>query len=83
MSTFDPAVVARSVRASDNNTGPWQAVGLNTTLSMVCHYTLVGPTVTRLVQDPLAVYLLDNQLYTLLNENITTTPLPKPTYIAN
>ena len=26
-------------------------------------YTLVGPTTTRLVQDPLAVKLLDNQLY--------------------
>ena len=25
--------------------------------------TLVGPTVTRSVQDPLAVLLLDNQLY--------------------
>ena len=27
-------------------------------------YTLVGPTVTRPVQDPLAVLLLDNQLHT-------------------
>ena len=26
-------------------------------------YTLVGPTVTRLVQDSLAVKLLDNRLY--------------------
>ena len=26
-------------------------------------YTLVGPTVTRPVQDPLAVVLLDNLLY--------------------
>ena len=26
-------------------------------------YTLVGPTVTRPVQDPLAVVLLDNRLY--------------------
>ena len=26
-------------------------------------YTLVGPTVTRPVQDPIAVVLLENQLY--------------------
>ena len=28
-------------------------------------YTLVGPTVTRLVQDPLAVTRLENRLYIL------------------
>ena len=28
-------------------------------------HTLVGPTVTRQVQDPLAVLLLDNRLYSL------------------
>ena len=27
------------------------------------HYTFVEPTVTRPVQDPPAVYLLDNRLY--------------------
>ena len=32
-------------------------------------YTLVKPTITRPVQDPLAVKLLDNQLYISFLEN--------------
>ena len=36
--------------------------------------TLVGPTVTRPVQDPLDVLLLDNQLYMLsMSKNIDKT----------
>ena len=34
-------------------------------------YTLVGPTVTRPVQDPLAVFLLDNRLYISIMKNTT------------
>ena len=32
-------------------------------------YTLVGPTVTRLIQDPLAVLRLKKQLYIYDNDN--------------
>ena len=40
--------------------------------------TLVGPTVTRLVQDPLAVLRLDNRLF--MNPPLTKFPRRKMTY---
>ena len=36
---------------------------------------LVGPTVTRLVQDPLVVVLVDNRQYILLFWTLTSPPL--------
>ena len=40
-------------------------------------YTSVGPTFTRPVQDPLAVALLDNQLYMLLDSHMKIIPFDK------
>ena len=43
-------------------------------------YTLVGPTVTRPVQDPLAVKHLDNQLYILAIKTKNLKPFLKFSY---